>query len=420
MRYTTLSEWLDWLESLHPKTIDLGLERVRTVGERLGILNPSATVITVGGTNGKGSCVAFLSEIYQSAGYQIGAYTSPHLLYYNERIVINGNRVSDDALMAAFSAIDNARGDISLTYFEFGTLAAFWLFFQQKLDVWILEVGLGGRLDAVNIIDNDVAIIASIDLDHMEYLGSTREQIGYEKAGIFRENKCAVVADDDTPVSIIDHAKKINTNLYVINKEFCYHYDTANSCWSFVAGERRYDNLPLVSLKLSNACASLMTVELLQECLPVSHDALCAGLKKARVLGRFWQLSSHPTCIVDVAHNPAAAKELAKHLKLNKVAGKTVAVVGILQDKDIRGIISALLPVIDTWYLASLSGPRGSSAAELALVFDELRQYQYQLADTVAAAYKQAVELASRADRVVVFGSFLTVAQVISLGNSGE
>jgi len=415
MRFQTLPEWLSWLESLHPKTIDLGLERVLTVGERLQIISPKNPVITVGGTNGKGSCVAFLSTIYQLAGYKTGVYTSPHLVDYNERIVIDGKKVSDDALMAAFSAIDQARGEISLTYFEFGTLAAFWLFYQQKLDVWILEVGLGGRLDAVNIIDNDLAIIASVDLDHQEYLGDTVEAIAAEKAGIFRENKPAIFAGDTPPKSIIDHAKKINSKLYTMNKDFCYYIDESNAHWSFVSGNLEHTQLPPVCLKLSNAAASVMAVELLQGVLPVTVDDLCQGLEKTRVIGRFWALPSNPQCIVDVAHNPAAAIELARQLKSHIIAGKTVALVGILHDKNIGEILAALVPVVDTWFLAPLPGPRGTRAQELADYLEQLGQSNYQLTDSVANAYQQAVNQLEATDRLIVFGSFVTVAHVLAM-----
>ena len=415
MRLQTLPEWLSWLESLHPKAIDLGLDRVRTVGERLQIISPKVPVITVGGTNGKGSCVAFLSTIYQLAGYRTGVYTSPHLLQYNERVVINGEMASDDALIAAFCAVDNARGDISLTYFEFGTLAAFWLFSQQKLDLWVVEVGLGGRLDAVNIIDNDLAIIASIDLDHQDYLGDTIEAIGSEKAGIFRENRPAIIGGDKIPNSLIDHAKKINANLYTINKNFCYYINEGRTHWSFVSGNKTYQQLPPVQLKLSNAAVSIMAVELLQERLPVTFEVICKGLAQARVMGRFWRLLSNPQCIVDVAHNPAAANELARQLSLQPLTGKTVAVVGILHDKDIVGVLKALIPVIDNWVLATLTGPRGTSAAQLGAYLEQLGQDNYQLADSVAKAYQEAVNQIGVTDRIVVFGSFYTVAEVLAI-----
>ncbi|HSP00336.1 MAG TPA: bifunctional tetrahydrofolate synthase/dihydrofolate synthase, partial [Thioalkalivibrio sp.] len=312
MRFDTLEQWLAWQETLHPKAIDLGLERVARVAGRLGLLEPSHAVITVAGTNGKGSTVALLDAIYRAAGYRVCTYTSPHLLRYNERIRIHGALASDEALCRAFDAVDTARGEESLSYFEFGTLAALWLFWEAAPDVAILEVGLGGRLDAVNIIDSDVAVITSIGIDHEAWLGSDREVIGAEKAGVFRAARPAVCGDPRPPASIQRRALDLGAKLYMAGRDFSWQAAALGQGWQWQGpGAVVLADLPLPALfgpiQLNNAASALTAVTLLQARLAVSREALARGLQQVRLPGRFQQLRDKPLVILDVAHNPQGA-----------------------------------------------------------------------------------------------------------------
>lgn len=425
MRFDTLQQWLTWQEGLHPQEIELGLERIHTVWRQLAGTGPLAhsAVITVAGTNGKGSCVAMLDAILRAAGYRVGTYTSPHLLRYNERIRIDGEEVGDAQLCEAFSRIDEARGETSLTYFEFGTLAALELFRQAQPDVILLEVGLGGRLDAVNIIDADVALLTSVGIDHVEWLGKDREDIGREKAGIFRGGRAAVCGDPAPPASVLDVAERLGTQLYCLGKE--YGYNRQQNGWQWWGGEGRRNALPLPALggeiQLQNAASVLMVLQLLQERLPVNQEAIRRGLQQVKLQGRFQVLPGPVTLILDVTHNADGARVLAHNLRAHACGGRTLAVVAMLQDKDAQQVAVEMQGVVDCWFVAGLEVSRGQTAAMLAT---RLRAGAAGLqrgmdpvtlveCDTVAEACHQALQEAHEGDRIVVFGSFYTVAEAL-------
>ncbi|PWB58406.1 MAG: bifunctional tetrahydrofolate synthase/dihydrofolate synthase [Nitrosomonadales bacterium] len=405
-----LSGWLAYLERLHPKTIELGLERINQVRARL-LLQPSFPIITVGGTNGKGSTCAMLEAILAAAGYRTGLYTSPHLLRYNERVRIASQEASDAALCEAFAAVEAARGEVSLSYFEFGTLAAMWLF-QQQADVAILEVGLGGRLDAVNAFNADCAIVTSVDLDHMDYLGDDRESIGWEKAGIFRAGKPAVCADADPPRRLLDHAAQIGADLKLIGRDFIAQREAAQ--WQFASHDGWRLALPFPALRggyqLDNASACLAALEALRERLPVTPGDIRRGLLEAAVPGRFQVLPGRPVIILDVAHNPHAARALAANLREMDQHGRTIAVFAMLADKDVSGVVSALQDVIDLWLVSGIDHPRGMDAAALAAHVADLA---HEVFPDIAAAYRHACQIAGEGDRIAAFGSFHTVAEVM-------
>lgn len=405
-----LDGWLSHLETLHPKTMDLGLQRVKTVAKNLNIIDFSPTVITVAGTNGKGSTVALLEQLYLSAGFRVGAYTSPHLLKFNERIRVNNNAIADASLCHAFSVIEAARGSITLTYFEFATLAALYYFKQNELDLILLEVGLGGRLDAVNIIDPDVAVITSIALDHMQHLGKTRELIGREKAGIFRFKGIAVIGEADIPKSILNKANDLQVKLSCLNNDF--HFLEDQTSWSWKNKKEEIKNLPAPNCVLSNAATALQVVSLLQTALPVSQTTLRDTMQNFSLVGRMQTLPGKPNIIFDVAHNPAAAKALAMQLRRHEVPGKTYALLAMLQDKDIAGTAAALTNSVDAWFLAPLETKRGASLAELIEAFDE--EANINLFVSVPEAYQQVQNKMREGDRAIVFGSFHTVAAVLN------
>lgn len=407
-----LAEWLSYLETLHPKTIDLGLERIKTVAARLDCLSYSCPVITVAGTNGKGSCVTLTETILLAAGYRVGSYLSPHLFSYNERVRINGKAIDDKSLCDAFVLIDKARGDISLSYFEFGTLATLLIFKKANLDAIILEVGLGGRLDAVNIVDADLAIISTIALDHMEWLGDDREKIGFEKAGIMRSGKACVCGDFEVPDSVRRHADTVGATLYCQNEEF--GYERNENVWSWWSKKQRLDNLPIPSIELQNAATALMAIELLQNKFRISFQSIEQGLKQVFLPGRFQTIhANNKLIILDVAHNPAAAKLLAKKLNETFCSGKTIAVMGMLADKDILGTMANLLDNIAEWYVGGLFVPRGASADCLAKGLSDLGVKKVYVYETVTEAYQAALTQVSAQDRMIVFGSFYTVAEVL-------
>jgi len=417
-RFGCLGDWLAWQESLHVREIELGLDRVRAVAERMGIGRPGYATVTVGGTNGKGSSVAMLDAILGAAGYRVGRYTSPHLVRYNERIRIGGDAVADDAICASFDRIDQARGDISLTYFEFGTLAALDIFFRSGIDVAILEVGMGGRLDAVNIIDADVALVATVDIDHVEWLGTDREAIGWEKAGIFRSARPAVCSDPQPPQSLRRHAGQIGSRLLLLGRE--YGYEMAAAGWSWWSDRQRFDVLPRPRLigdfQLQNAAGVLMALQELASRCPVTRGAIEQGLRTVTLSGRFQVFSGPPVWILDVAHNPQSAHVLAETLRARPAAGRTLFMTGMLRDKDIGGVFRAMSGLADEWHLVTLAGRRGATAAQLA---DHLRQLPEEvpmtLHATVDAAFAMLGATAGSNDRILVFGSFLTVAGVAML-----
>jgi dihydrofolate synthase / folylpolyglutamate synthase len=415
MRFDSLDAWLRWQEGLHPRAIDLGLERVSKVADRLGIRKPAATVITVAGTNGKGSSLAMLDAIYRRGGYRVGLYTSPHIQRYNERIRIQGKMVEDARLCSAFEAIDQARGDISLSYFEFGTLAALWLFSQDELDLMLLEVGLGGRLDAVNIIDADVALITTIDIDHTEWLGNDREQIGVEKAGIMRPGRPAIVSDAMPPDSIAQEAARIKSHLLRLGHEFLYRKTERG--WTWQVQQTRYDDLSLPALQgefqQQNAAGVLAVVESLRTSLPVTREAIDEGLRGVRCVGRMTQIGFEPDMILDVAHNPQSTAALAEYLSANPVSGRSLAVLGVMGDKDVAGMLVPLLDCFDAWYLGSPKIPRAMQVDTLAEKLQDLGGQGVQRCSSIADACEAARSAAKGDDRIVVFGSFYTVAEAM-------
>ena len=418
-----LPAWLSYLESLHPSSIDMGLERVRLVAARLA-LETDAIKIVVGGTNGKGSTCAMLESIYLAAGYRVGLYTSPHLIKFNERARINGEIVTDAVFVEQFEAVEQARQDVSLTYFEFTTLAILRLFAQSALDVLVLEVGLGGRLDAVNIVDADCSIITSVDIDHTEYLGSTRELIGFEKAHIYRAHKPAICSDPSPPQSLLDYASAIGADLWLFGRDFNYSGDRQQ--WAFAGRNQRRNAMAYPALRganqLLNASAALAAIESLREYVSVPQQAVRQGLINASLPGRFQILPGQPTIILDVAHNPHAAAVLEKNLGNMGFHPYTYAVFGMLADKDIESVVKHLAPRIDHWFCATLPGPRGLAAAALSSKIEHSVQtltpalsdpLKVSTFDTVALAYAAARKLSNADDRIIVFGSFVTVAGVL-------
>lgn len=415
MRFTDLSQWLRWQEGLHPSTIDLGLERVADTLRRLGWQQPQYPVITVGGTNGKGSSVALLESILLQAGYRVGCFTSPHLRRYNERITLDRQPVSDSALIAAFERIDAARGSQTLTFFEFNTLAALLCFASQPLDAVILEVGMGGRLDAVNVVDADVALVSSIALDHCQWLGADVESIGREKAGIFRPGRPAVLGSRDMPRSISRVAAQIGAQPLQLG--VAYDYRRGEHDWEWCNANGVLAGLPPPALRgevqFANAAAVLAVLDCLRARLPVPRNALDAGLRGVQLAGRFQQLASRPDWIVDVAHNPAAAHTLAAQLMQHQPPGRTFAVASMLGDKDIEGIAAALHGRIDAWIVGGLPGERAVAPARVAQRLGEGGANVIATAPDIAGACELARQLAGPADRVIAFGSFLTVAEVL-------
>ncbi|MBP1204162.1 dihydrofolate synthase/folylpolyglutamate synthase [Duganella sp. 1411] len=421
---TTLPAWLALLESRHAETvINMGLDRVLAVKERLQ-LSFSCPVIMVAGTNGKGSTCAMLESVLLRAGYKVGLYIKPHFLDFNERARINGELASDAVLVDAFNAVEAARGDTVLTYFEFTTLAIMKLLAGAGMDVVILEVGLGGRLDAVNIVDADVAIVTSVDIDHTDYLGDTREKIGFEKAGIFRAGKTAICSDPVPPQSLIDHANAIGADLWLMGRDFNYAGDKQQ--WNYGGRSQRRNSLAYPSLRganqILNATAVLAALEALKLELPVGAQEVRTGLVTVELPGRFQVLPGRPTVILDVAHNPHAASALNQNLGNMGFHPYTYAVFGSMHDKDIDGVIAAMSEHVDHWCLATLPSPRAASASELAakvqIVQAEKPERTINIFDDPAAAYANAMSRAGENDRIVVFGSFLTVAGVMAARKS--
>ena len=409
----SLEDWLDYIERQHPKSIDLGLERVREVAQRMGLRRPAKKVITVAGTNGKGSTVAFIEAIARAAGWRVGAYTSPHLLHYNERVRIDGADAADAELVAAFEAVENARIETRLTYFEYGTLAALWLFERRKLDLAILEVGLGGRLDAVNVVDADVAVITTVDLDHQEWLGSGRESIGREKAGIARPGKPLVLGDDDPPSSVLGHAYAIGASAIRAGCDFFFDAGAGGE-WRW----REIDfslTLPMPSLaapvQLRNAATAIAALRALRK--PLARAAYARGVSEARLTGRLQRLDDHGVEIaIDVAHNPQAARELAAWLRQAPARGRTLAVFAALGDKDIAGVVAAVAGHVDAWFVAGLqeAGPRGLGIEAFAQRLEGGAAAGGDKFADVGEALRAARAQAQSGDRILVFGSFHTVA----------
>jgi dihydrofolate synthase / folylpolyglutamate synthase len=429
---TTLPDWLAHCERLHPNTIEMGLERVRTVAQRVDSgrgIRPGCPVIVVAGTNGKGSTCAMLEAIYGQAGYRTGVYTSPHLVHFEERCRIQGQSAEAQQLVAAFAEIERARvGDgttaqpeVTLTYFEFTTLAIVLAMQHARLDVMILEVGLGGRLDAVNVFDADCAVITSIDIDHVEYLGPDRETIGYEKAGIMRTGRPVVVSDPVPPQSVLDHAFEIGADLWRAGRDF--HCGGDKQQWNWAGRSRRYPGLAYPALRganqLVNAAGVLAVVEALHPTLPVTAQAVRNGLALVELPGRFQIVPGQPALVLDVAHNPHSAAALAENLDAMGFYPTTHAVFGAMADKDLRPMFERLNPLIDRWYFTDLPTERAASAADLQTLWHSLNtrtDVQASQHPNPDAALQAAVAQADPADRIVVFGSFFTVGGVLQNG----
>ncbi len=496
-RFNTLDKWLGWQESLHWKSVDLGLNRIREVAQRLQLLTLPFTVITVAGTNGKGSTVALLESMLMEAGYRVGSYTSPYLYRYNERIKLSSNSANnssnksvaeeaDDALIcAAFAAIDSARAahgtnntegeEISLTYFEFATLAAIWIFHQKNIQIAILEVGMGGRLDAVNLWDNDVAIISSIGIDHVKWLGDNREDIGREKSGIMRRGKPVISGDPKPPRSISEQATEIGAILYQAGEDRLgknqqegsqtgkgFSWQVGETDWNLRVADCEWLNLPFPALKgdfqFNNAAVAISALYALRNKLKVSDAAIRAGLRQVKLLGRLEQVQTQPDIILDVAHNGHAASQLAKWLaeiaiqktsqtpsqmpsqmpsqkvEQKKVQGKTYALFSMLDDKDINQVVKVMKPYIDRWFVSTLDDPRGIPTKELVrkmkgidsdansenleigadtdyLNADLETDIYIDAFDTLEVAWKNCKKELTKADKVIVFGSFLVLSQ---------
>jgi dihydrofolate synthase / folylpolyglutamate synthase len=420
--FTNLDDWLTYLETAHPVGIDMGLGRINQVKESLG-LRFSCPVITVGGTNGKGSTCAFLESVLLAAGYKVACHTSPHLLRFHERARIHGREASDAELLQSFNRVEHARCRIenapTLTYFEFTTLAIMDLFANAGIDVAILEVGMGGRLDAVNIVDADCAIVTSIDLDHMAYLGNTREAIAYEKAGIFRKNASAICGDPVPPQSLIDHAKALGTDLWLIGKDFGFEGDQQQ--WGWSGRGKRFSGLAYPALRganqLLNASAVIAALMALHDRLPVSAQDIRNGFALVELPGRFQVLPGKPSIVLDVAHNPHAAATLAQSLDKMGYHPYTYAVFGAMADKDIEKVLKPMMDLVDYWYCTDLPTARAAKGIDLAKQIQGLGK-EAEVFSGAGSAYQMALDKAGEGDRIVVFGSFYTVAGVMAYRNN--
>ncbi|MBK7026002.1 MAG: bifunctional tetrahydrofolate synthase/dihydrofolate synthase [Polaromonas sp.] len=426
---SSLQQWLNYCEQLHDKSIDMGLSRVREVAQRMG-LHFKCPVITVAGTNGKGSTCALTESILSQAGYKTGVFTSPHLVHFEERLRIGGVAVDPKSLVTGFLAVEAARvsdssgdfDDVSLTYFEFTTLAILHVMTESKLDIAILEVGLGGRLDAVNIIDADCAIITSIDLDHMEYLGDSREKIGFEKAGVMRTGAIAVVSDPVPPTSVVTYANAIGTDLWLVGRDFSVEGDKLQ--WSWSGRGKRYAGLAYPALRganqLINAAGVLAALTALRDRLPITAQAVRNGLAFVELPGRFQIIPGEPTLVLDVAHNPHAIATLALNLDAMGYSPCTHAVFGAMADKNIPQMIARMNPLVDKWYFTDLPTTRAATAAQLLefwQAIDNGRRERYgSRFETPAQALRAAISDAQPTDRIVVFGSFYTVGGVLENG----
>lgn len=419
MRFDNLPEWLRWQEKLHFTEVDPGLERISKVWQQMaGLTRLPFTVITVAGTNGKGSSVAILDAILRAAGYKTGTYTSPHLLSYNERITISGQACEDNLICQAFDKIDSARSQTSLTYFEFATLAAIDIFCQQKIDIAILEVGMGGRLDAVNLFDADIALITPISLDHVTWLGHDRETIAFEKAGIIRSQHPVVCSERDPPKTLIEYANNLQSPVYKAGQAF--NFSQTGNTWQWTNNSQQWSDLPLPNLEgsyqLQNAAAVLQVVALLMEQgYEIKQQAIESGLSSVRLAGRFQRIAGPIEHIFDVTHNKQGAENLAKLLVEHSHSGKTIAVLAMLSDKDVSSVATALAANIDIWWISGLGCQRGMSVNELA---DNLKtiisEKKIRQAKDVVQAYRQALKTAEQGDRLLIFGSFHTVEAVMA------
>lgn len=414
----SLGDWLAYLEQLHPSAIDMGLDRSRQVAQQLGLTRPAPRVITVTGTNGKGSTCAFLASLLRAQGLKVGVYSSPHLLRYNERVQVQGAEATDLELCDAFAAVEAARGDVTLTYFEMGTLAAFWLFEQAALDIAVLEVGLGGRLDAVNLIDADLAVVTSIGIDHADWLGDTRESVAFEKAGIFREGRPVLCGDLDPPAPLLDQAQKLNCPLSLRGREFDLSITDHNWNWVGRDGQGQLvelRDLPLLDLPMENAALALQAYLLLD--IAWQPERILAALLDTRIIGRLDRRSfnwhgKHLNLLLDVGHNPHAAQFLARRMAQRPVSGKRLAVFGLLADKELEGVVSELASGIDNWAVAPLPTSRSRPASDLQAALQNLGANVTSY-PSVALALEAQCAHATADDEILLFGSFYCVAEAL-------
>lgn len=427
VQFKTLQQWLEWIESSHPvDKIELGLDRLRQVFIRMALDLSKSRIVTVGGTNGKGSTIAMLDQVLRDQGKTVGCFTSPHFIRYNERIKLAGFPVSDVLIIRAFEAIERVRGEVPLTYFEYNTLAALHVFATEQPDVMLLEVGLGGRLDAINIIDADISVVTTVSIDHIDWLGDDREQIGYEKAGIYRSNRPAVCGDPKPPERLIEYANEIDADLYLRGRDFNLFHHADDGSWAWQG--KQSDNslfeisaLPELTLPQANAATVIEVLQLL-EMMPGSKQ-LGVSLKSASLTGRMQTVTIKGTdYILDVAHNPEAAEYLAERLKSKSIAGRTLMVLGMLADKDIDEVLRYLSPVVDCWYLAGLDVPRGQSSMALREKLNQLGvnvtpQSAY---DTVRVALEAVEADVKPDDRVIIAGSFFTVSAALTTLNMDD
>jgi len=420
----SLEQWLVWQQRIHTRAVELGLDRCRQVAARMGLLAPGYCVISVAGTNGKGSSVAVLEAVLGRAGYRTGAYYSPHLVRYNERIRVAGLEATDADLCRVFARVEEARCGTALTYFEFGTLAALQLFREAGVDVALLEVGLGGRLDAVNVLDADLALVTSVAMDHQEWLGDDREAIGREKAGIFRPGAPAVCSDPAPPASLVACARRLRAPLSILGRDFfCEKKEDGSGSWRWRGGGREYRGLPLSypygSCQVRNAAGALMALDRLAGRLPVPESAIVEGLKSCRLAGRCQVVPGPPPLLLDVAHNPQSALELRRSLADLPVSGATHMVVGMLRDKDHRAVFAELDRAADYWHVVGLPGWRGASAAALLAELRPVTDKPVRVYRHIWGALERLSHSASAADRAVVTGSFLTVGGALNWLNCG-
>ncbi len=416
-RFDNLQDWLKWQEGLHFTSIELGLDRCKAVANKLDLLSPTFKVISVAGTNGKGSSVTMLDNILSEAGYKTGSYMSPHLIRYNERIRVAGIEIDDDTLCDSFSRIDAARGKISLTFFEFGTLAALDIFRNEQIDIAILEVGLGGRLDAVNILDADVALVTSIALDHEFWLGKNRESIAREKAGIFRHKKPAACSDPNPPHTLIEYADSIGADLNLLGRDFQFEF--TEDSWDWKTQLIEYKNLPKPCAynrsQMANASGVLMALSCLPENFEISDTAIHEGLKQFQLNGRFQRITGDTEIILDVAHNQQAARIFAENLNRLNCAGDTHVVIGMLSDKDHTAVFAELDDIASSWRIVELDSPR---ATETSILLEELEKLENKKPvstfSTMSAALDDVLTKVKKTDRIVITGSFLTVGAAIN------
>ncbi len=409
-----LSLLLTKIKQIHPQVIDMSLDRVNNIASKLSLTRFNCPVVTVAGTNGKASCIKVLENIYSSSHYKVGCYLSPKLLSVNDQIRLNNENVSTQVLCLALKEIDRARGEVTLTEFEFMTLAALYIFKNADLDIILLEVGMGGRDDAVNIVEPDLSIVTTVDLDHQQFLGDDREKIGEIKAGIFRSHKPAICGDVNPPQSLINFAKKINAKLYLMKESFSY--GTENDSWYFnFNGVCKYCHLPKPRIDLPNAAIALMAISLLEDSMSVTKQAIYQGIDNAQLPGRFQIIEGEKTCVFDVAHNGQACNNLRKKMLENFPHRKIKAVVGMLKDKDIKKCLCCFTDIVDSWYLGDLNVERACSSDKLCKILDAEQGKNVSVSPSIKDAFIKAKEAANENDVILVFGSFITVAETLVL-----